>query len=216
MKTLIDILKAVALVCFSALCISLIGFAHYAQSSVSKLNTVLDTSNKTVLLANKAINDSRLTLDNLNKAAIGERRYFESELPSLMTDMHNTILSANATITGLQETEHHLNATLDATSATVTGMQPVEAHLDTTLSHTEATVDSLNVLVSNPAITKSLVNIETATAAGALATQHAEGILADGKEKADQYTHPSKKKLGFWGTMWVGAQVIHKVSPPLF
>lgn len=81
---------------------------------------------------------------------------------------------------------------------------------------TEKTVADADQLVSSPYVVESLRNLDTSTAAMSEATRHADAVAGDIQFEADKLAHPPKKKLGFWGSIWLGAQAIHKLSPPLF
>lgn len=57
---------------------------------------------------------------------------------------------------------------------------------------------------------------DDAVAAFSDSMKHADAILADGQIEADKFTHPSKKKLTFWGAILATGQTLQKLSPPLF
>lgn len=84
------------------------------------------------------------------------------------------------------------------------------------LIHADKTVVDADNLVSSPYIFESMKNIDTSTAAIAESAKQTQATLTDVREEVDKLTHPPKKKVGFWGGIWAGAQVVHKLSPPLF
>jgi methyl-accepting chemotaxis protein len=81
---------------------------------------------------------------------------------------------------------------------------------------TESTVSDMDRFISSPDLTATLKNLNDTSAALASTTQHADRVAGDIQFEADKIAHPPKKKIGFWATVWAGAQVVHKVSPPLF
>lgn len=120
-----------------------------------------------VEVAGKVERDARLSLDNVNKAAIDERFYFEEDLPPLMAAVQTDIVDVGDTMT------------------------------------------SAKTLIANPDLPRFLKNSADITA-------HAEHVSEMGDEELTKLVHPTKKKLTFWGGVWAAAQVIHKLSPPLF
>lgn len=81
---------------------------------------------------------------------------------------------------------------------------------------TEDTVGDLDRFLKSPDIIGTLRNLNTSSAALASTANHADAVAGDIQFEADKIAHPPKKKLGIWGGIWAGAQVIHKLSPPLF
>lgn len=81
---------------------------------------------------------------------------------------------------------------------------------------TEKTVADADLVVTSPYITRSLQDLSVGAKAGADSAAQIDATLTDIRVKADELAHPPKKKLGFWGSIWLGAQAIHKLSPPLF
>lgn len=117
--------------------------------------------------AGKIEHDARLSLDNVNKAAIAERQYFEKSLPDLMESVKADVVDAGDTLTAAK--------TLIA---------------DENLKH----------LIANSADI----------------TEHTAHMTEMGDEELTKLVHPTKKKVTFWGGVWAAAQVVHKLSPPLF
>lgn len=117
--------------------------------------------------AGKVEHDARLSLDNVNKAAIDERLYFEQDLPPLMAAVQTDIVDAGDTMTAAK------------------------------------------TLISDENLKRLIAN-------SADITEHAAHMTELGDEELTKLTHPAKKKLTFWGGVWATAQVVHKLSPPLF
>lgn len=209
MKLLLDLAKVLVMFSVCFMCIAAGIFINHTNTTVtnlgSKVSTTIDDVDSTVkrtdLLARQAsylVLNAGLTADQLRKASIKE---------TVMLDTTNaTLLKTLTDVDDLVVTSRQ----------TVKDVQPVLEQTKTTIATLDSTAANLNTLMSSPAIAKSLVNIEETTAATALASQHAEGILKDGKEEADKFVHPAKKKLGFWGGVMAGANVAHKFMPPLF
>jgi hypothetical protein len=118
----------------------------------------------------------------------------------------STADSLSGTATALTGTATAATATLSEGKRTIAAFQPVLAGL------TEATV-SINGFLKGQMLTKTLpkiaVNLEGTTDSLA-------GTAADVRSEVFKWTHPSKKKLGFWGGTWAGIQAVHKLEPPLF
>jgi hypothetical protein len=86
-----------------------------------------------------------------------------------------------------------LDKTLQAANDMLTRLSPVE-------------VDLRRIIVQSQPI---LTNLQGMTESG-------NKILADGAYETHKLTHPNKKKLGFWGSIWAGAKVAHEFEPPIF
>lgn len=78
------------------------------------------------------------------------------------------------------------------------------------------TFTDLDSFVTNPDLAASFHNLNTASLSLSDSAHNIDGLTADGRTWVHQELFPTKKKLGFWGSVWVGAQTVHKVSPPLF
>lgn len=169
---------------------------------VQDADDTVNDAHKSVLLVPKVINDTRLTLDNANKAAIDERMYFEQEVPGLMARVNVVVDQSKETLAAYQKTG-------EALTAAARGLQPVEDNAALSLAQ-------LDNLVADPDVKATLANIAATSAATADSAKHADGIMADVHEEADKIVHPPKKKLGFWGSIYAGAQAVHKFEPPLF
>jgi len=74
---------------------------------------------------------------------------------------------------------------------------------------TQSTVADLDRFITSPDLLGTLHNVNETTA-------HVDATAGDIQFEADKLAHPPKKKIGFWGGVWAGAQVVHKISPPLF
>lgn len=141
--------------------------ARQAKTAIAKLDPALDELPSVVSEAYSVEHNARLSLDNVNKAAIDERMYFERDLPPLMDAIKADVVDAGDTLTAAKD------------------------------------------FIADPNLKRILTNSGDMTDSG-------RKILQDGADETHKLVHPDKKKLGFWGAIWVGAQVVHKLSPPLF
>jgi len=132
---------------------------------------------------------------------------------ALFTDLHLTAQAAARTADSLSGTATALTGTATAATATLSeGKRTIAAFQPVLAGLTEAT-GSINGFLKGQMLTKTLpeiaVNLDATT--GSLA-----GTAADVRSEVFKWTHPSKKKLGFWGGTWAGIQAVHKLEPPLF
>lgn len=208
MDQAIKVAKLLAFSSLAVLCLVAAAAIFTLRSIPAKIGGLLDTTQKTVLLTNKAVNDARVTLDNVNKGAIDERRWLEEGLP-LTTKRVNAILdNANGAILSLKSTTDLLgsrsamlieHATMVVDDADV-AIAKTESDLQPVLVNAAAAEKSVDALVSDPVIKKSLVNIEESSANFANGTAEAAKILKDGRIVADKYVAPQKwymKALGY-------------------
>lgn len=180
-----------------------------AQHAVAIEQDTDDTVNELRGSVPKVIHDTRLTLDNANKAAIDERMYFEQEVPGLMARVNTAVDQGTHTLAAYQ-------ATGEALTAATERLQPVE-------DNASASFRDLHTLLTSPDIVGAAKNLNVSSAATAEATRnlvaatgHADAILGDVQFEADKIVHPPKKKLGFWGSIYAGAMAAHKFMPAIF
>lgn len=153
------------------------------SATFTNLNGAIAQVHITTVQAGKLINDARLSADNLNKAAIDERFYFEHQLPVLM-DQARSILANVQTATA------DLHPLLTETTARTHDLALIEA----TAAQLVADAD---MTVRDPHIAASLVNIEAATAQLAVTSRESaatmgsvQAMAADGQETVHKMTHP--------------------------
>src|ERR1039458_7660801 len=95
MQTTLNTLKAVALVALTAAAVFVCVLIYSLNSAVkraevglsstaTRLNGLLDQSQKTGLEVSELVNDSRATLVEVNRDALDERKYFEVQLPGIL------------------------------------------------------------------------------------------------------------------------------------
>lgn len=181
------------------------GWDTFVQHGVAIEQDVDDTVNDAhtaVRLTPKLINDARLSFDNLNSAALDERFYFEHQIPATMDGVNAVIRQSGDTLTAYQRTA-------DSLSSAANGLLPVEANAAKTLGDADG-------VIASPKIGSILTNVDDAAAATASTAKHGDAVMGDVQIEADKIARPPKKKLGFWGSIYAGAQVVHKLSPSLF
>jgi hypothetical protein len=144
------------------------------------------------------LRDGRLTLDNVNKAAIDERLYLEKQLPTTLGRFDALLDAANATVSSVQPVTAAATRSLDETTARLHDLQPVE-------SGAAKMIADADVLVSDPHIAEAAAHADDATAALASTAKHLDGTAADTQEAVHKFLHPS------WGVRianWMG-QAVH-------
>lgn len=124
-----------------------------------------------------------------------EAKLLNEEVPGLMARVNMVVDQAGGTLAAYQKTG-------EALTAAAQGLQPVEDNAALALAQ-------LDNVIADPDIRATAKNLASATA-------HGDAILGDAQIEADKIAHPPKKKLGFWASVYAGAQVVHKLSPPLF
>jgi type I site-specific restriction endonuclease len=207
MKAILGVLSSIALIAFTFLCIEgalavRTNSKHTSQllmnidDSVTKLNKTLDSvngkngtiqeANETIVRAKDLITLTQLTLYK-EQASLQKTDAAVDSLLDSVKEVANTTTSQESLI-GSQ------------TVVTLKGIQEDTVSANTELqSLDKATVSVNQTVIDTDNTIKSL-----------------DATATDLQEEVHKLTHPTKKKLGFWGTIWAGAQVIHKLSPPLF
>jgi hypothetical protein len=74
------------------------GTAKQAKSTIAAINPSLYQLHADLETADKVEKGARLSLDNVNKAAIDERLYFERDLPPLMASVQKDVDAAGTTM----------------------------------------------------------------------------------------------------------------------
>ena len=77
-------------------------------------------------------------------------------------------------------------------------------------------ISDLKTWANSPENQQTIADARTIVHHTAGMTASGDQMLADGAYKTHQILHPDKVKLGFWGTVWVVLQGIHKLEPPIF
>lgn len=72
--------------------------AVQVKKTVASLQPSVDAMHDVLQESYSAVHDSRLSLDNVNKAAIDERLYFERDLPPLMASIQKDVDGAGDTL----------------------------------------------------------------------------------------------------------------------
>lgn len=113
-----------------------------------------------------------------------------------------TSQAATGSFHALDGSAYALTGTLNTATTTLDAAKaPINAF-------TQDAVD-LDALLKDRAIHATLTNVEGMTDSG-------NKMLADAQWKEHQLLHPDKVKLGFWGSVWLGAKYVHQFEPPLF
>lgn len=127
----------------------------------------------------KVIKDTRLTLDNANKAAIDERMYFEQDVPGLMAGVQKAVDQSTQTLAAYQQTGEALTAATER-------LQPVETNAAQTLA-------TANTLLADPHWQATLAGLDATAASTADTAKHLDGTAADVQSAVHGYLHPGWK-----------------------
>jgi hypothetical protein len=101
------------------------------------------------------VRDVRLDVDNVNKAAIDERIYFEQTLPGVTSDVTTILNSTNKSMA-------NVDGAVKDTQSIIKGFGPIESDLGTT-------VKSLNYFLNSPTITETMNNVQKTTDSASIA-----------------------------------------------
>ncbi len=187
----------------------------HASSTLTKLDTTLDSASKEIA----ALDNTRKSADDLmvqatvlitdaDTAATDETAFIKTA----NTKLSATLDGVNGLITQATTDEHELSLhtvqTLDATTATISGVQPVLAHVQIVTDSANDDLRIVNQRLADPAISQTLANVNSMTASGA-------SILKDGADEVHTLIHPAKK-VGFWAGLNATVMYIKRFIPPLF
>jgi conjugal transfer/entry exclusion protein len=194
MGRLLDVLKALTLVVAIAVGASIFVLLLQVSSAVKRLdsqvasttgqlNVAIAQVRNTAELSGKLVDDARLSVDNLNQAAIDERFYFEKQLPSLMNQAHGILANVETATADL----HPL---LTETEARTRALAPIEQSAVQLVADADTTV-------KDPHIAASLDNLQASTADLAVTAKESSATMAsvqamakDGQDEVYKLTHP--------------------------
>jgi hypothetical protein len=231
MRKLLDVLKALALITLIAVGASLLVLLLQVSSAVKRsdvaFNGVLAEMSGAIEGLNGVTAKADRTLDEVNRPC--GVRTGGSLMPcgtlatvnKAVVDLGDITIATQLQVSQTGKLIAHSSELLDGIAVDVHG-EMTEAQSATraiTESVTAAqpllvnaakTTQDVDALVLNPAIPKTLVNVQAMTASGA-------GILDDARIEADRLAKPNKKKLGFWTGVDATMLWIHsRVLPPIF
>ena len=180
---------------------------------------------QTVKDTDQAVNDLAAEMRDITIALLKPCKPGKPEtcglIPSLKTIAPSTV-SAMGTV---NQSAAKLGTTADALTGTANGatqgltaltddLTAAKPTIDTAaglVAHADSTVGDLDALLKDNAVQwhETSIHIDSMTGSGAK-------MLADAQWKEHQLLHPDKVKLGFWGSVWLGAKYVHEMMPPLF
>lgn len=102
----------------------------------------------------------------------------------------------------------------DAGTQTLHGASLAFSTMNDSIASTKPLIEDSDAMVKQyslaaPGVIDTSRNVSRMTDSGAK-------MLADAQEKEHELLHPAKKKLGFWGGVWVGLTYVHRLMPPIF
>jgi hypothetical protein len=212
-KTLLYLSAAIACAAVSVLAIVATRDMEAARTQaagvVTKLNLGLDEVHRLTL-------EAGLTAKEAREASAKENAYLDqanSQLGQSFGNFNQVLISLRRTVDETGSNQARLvqssKAVLDAAAETVRAAQPAVEDLDSTVQQLHSVLTDANEIVADPNIPIAIANLTTMSGNFAV-------ISTDGRQVVEKYAHPGKKKLGFWSGIWAAAQIVHKLSPPLF
>jgi hypothetical protein len=165
----------------------LIAARQQAAMLAAQAGAVLGHADAAALRTGKLIDDSRMTVSEINRATLDERKYFEQTLPGLTdrtdrildnlqtaaADLHGELTAAQGTTNALTGTAQALTATVQTATGAIAAEQP---RLDALLAESNTDLADFHALLSDPNIPAT--------------TRHIEAITGDAQLEADKFTHP--------------------------
>ena len=169
---------------------------YQAAPTLSKLNAALDTINRPCGGGHPCG-----TLANADKAMVK----VGDILVTSQYQEKDVALAAEHDMGAVDGLAAHLNGTADALTGTANGAIAAAKPL---LVDADTAIRSANTQINNPYIADFEKHVDGMSASG-------DSMLADAAWKTHQLLHPDRVKLGFWGTIWAGAQYIKSLEPPI-
>jgi hypothetical protein len=187
--------RILAYLCASFACVAIGAAALQAyriekrtEAAIAEISKGIGNTNAQ---AQKVLMNARLSLDNVNKAAIDERLYLERALPETMSHVNDLLIAAKDSTSALQQTEGSARNLLDEATLRVRDLEPLEQSATSLLSHSSDAIKHADDLASDPHVKAALVNIDSASLSVADAAKHLDGTAEDTQVAVHKFLHPS-------------------------
>ncbi len=187
--------------------------SYQVAPTLSKLNAALDTINRpcggghpcgTLANADKAmvkVGDILVTSQYQEKDVALAAEHDMAAVDGLAAHLNGTADALTGTANGATESLRAATVTIQTANESIAAAKPL-------LVDADAAVKSANAQINSPYIADFEKHVDGMSASGDL-------MLADAAWKTHRLLHPDKVKLGFWGTIWAGAQYIKSLEPPI-
>lgn len=147
------------------------------------------------------------TIDNVNAAMKTINQPCGDDKPcGTLADVAKTLNTVRGTFGQIEVAANHEDrnlTTLDVQEATL-------------FADTHSTFADADALMVSPDVAAMFRNANATSASLADSMKQTDAMLADARAEVDKLAHPPVKKLGFWGSVWVAAKVVHRFEPPIF
>lgn len=176
-----------------------------AGAGIAQTTAKLNGPHGTIAMADEDVGAAKSLIIHADLAARHEQQQlttWDERGTVLFSNLNSGVTDLRATINAAAGTANAATATLGEGQRTLAAFQPL-------LGHSDATVADFDALLKDKAIHRTFDHVESITASG-------DKIAADAAFEADKFTHPQKKKLTFWGSVYTAVEWMHKVEPPLF
>lgn len=186
----------VALLSVSVLCLvgaySLNTTSKHLSATLMKLDDEIDEAHRLTL-------EAGLTVMEARKASVKEITYLDAwnkGISRTLMDLHNVAVSAQSAVDGIRPVETAATESLQQATVTIHALQTTANALGPVIAHTDA-------LVSDPAITATLANVQGTTG-------HLDATAADVQQEVHSLTHPT-----WLHKLWGGLLDVAHVFNPL-
>jgi uncharacterized protein YoxC len=190
-KNVLEIAKVSSLLAVSFMCVTLGITALRLGTTVQKANANIDLVQQDI---HRLVQETRITMKDINHAAIDERFYFEKQMPAvvdqvqgILGDTHRLLVSANTATETLSENQNKLTdqavTVLKTTDTTISHVDVVLGQANNDLAQLEVTEKHLDALIQSPDITQTLKNVDATTASTAR-------TMNDIEDEVHTITHP--------------------------
>lgn len=184
-------LLSVAVMC-GTLSYSIVTVNKHVSATLMKLDTEIDEAHRLTL-------EAGLTVMEARKASKKESEYLDqwnTAISTSLSDLHNVMLATAGTVEAIRPVAQASTNAINALQVPIGQLNVDLAALQPVIAHTDA-------LVSNPALTATISNVESTTS-------HLDATAADVQQEVHSLTHPT------WAhKLWGGLLDIAHVFNPL-
>jgi hypothetical protein len=173
---------------------AILGARAQGYTLAVKAGAVLGHVDNAALAGGKLINDSRVTVSEMNRAALDERKYFEVMLPPLLSQAQGILANVQTDTADLHTvllagagTANAASAAIQTANSSIPRTQPLVDAATLAIGHADATTVRVNAFLDAPLLTDTGKHTASIVA-------HADAITGDAQFEADRFTHPPPQR----------------------
>ena len=181
------VLRFLEIVCLLSAIFAITTIGLFVKHVDKGADICLSDLDSTIKVTQKVVEDSRVTVDNINHAAIDERFIFEKQTPKILEDTDGLIVASRRTLNGIDASQKTLtmqaSTSLAESTKTIAAIRPVLTQAQANLAALQPTEIAFSQLASDPNLKRLPADIDAGV-------QTTDKSLNDFSQVVDHVTHP--------------------------